>query len=201
VRMLRFLQEKTFERVGGNDTLKVDVRIVAATNRSLKSLVEDGTFREDLYYRLNVVQIAMPPLRARRSDIPVLATFFLQKYAEENEKSIAGISKDAMARLMAQPWPGNVRELENTIERAVVLATGTHIEEADLSTSAPGPNVGGLDMLVPGVTLAEAERLVLERTLEACGGDTAEAAKLLGISRRKIQYRLREWNESEDEHE
>lgn len=199
VRLLRFLQERTFERVGGNDTLKVDVRVVAATNRSLKSLVEDGTFREDLYYRLNVVQIAMPPLRARRSDIPVLATYFLQKYAAENEKTMVGISKGAMAQLMAQPWPGNVRELENAIERAVVLATGTDIEESDVSGSAPGPSGAGLDMLVPGVTLAEAERLVLERTLDACGGDTAKAAKLLGISRRKIQYRLREWNESEDE--
>lgn len=199
VRLLRFLQERTFERVGGNDTLKVDVRVVAATNRSLKTLVEDGTFREDLYYRLNVVQIAMPPLRARRSDIPVLATYFLQKYATENEKKMIGISKGAMAQLMAQPWPGNVRELENAIERAVVLATGTEIEESDVSGSAPGPSGAGLDMLVPGVTLAEAERLILERTLDACGGDTAKAAKLLGISRRKIQYRLREWNESGDE--
>ena len=101
-----------------------------------------------------------------------------------------------MTQLMAQPWPGNVRELENTIERAVVLATGTHIEGFELSTSTPTLGAGGLDMLVPGVTLAEAERLVLERTLDACGGDTAKAAKLLGISRRKIQYRLREWTES-----
>lgn len=195
VRLLRFLQERTFERVGGNEMIKVDVRVVAATNRSLQSLVEDGTFREDLFYRLNVVQIQMPPLRARRSDIPVLATYFLQKYATENEKSFTGISKAAMGRLMAQPWPGNVRELENTIERAVVLAVGPRIEEDDVSTSAPEIERGGLDMLVPGITLSEAERLVIERTLDACRGDTAEAAKLLGISRRKIQYRLREWSD------
>jgi transcriptional regulator with GAF, ATPase, and Fis domain len=116
IKLLRFLQEREFERVGGNETLKVDVRVVAATNRNLKQRVEDGRFREDLYYRLKVVQLDVPPLRVRRSDIPLLAHAFLRKYAAENDRSVQGLSEEALQHLMIYPWPGNVRELENAVE-------------------------------------------------------------------------------------
>jgi two-component system response regulator HydG len=181
VKLLRFLQEKELERVGGNDTLTVDVRVVAATNRDLKQAVAEGRFREDLYYRLDVVQIDVPPLRARKSDIPLLASAFLRKYAEENQKAIEGFSDEALRSILAYPWPGNVRELENAIERAAVMAEGTRIEPGDLS------------MLVPGLSMAELERMAILQTLESTAGNTQKAAELLDISRRKIQYRLKEW--------
>src|SRR5262249_54160436 len=124
VKLLRFLQEHEFERVGGNQTIKVDVRVVAATNRDLLDRVKQGLFREDLYYRLNVVSIEMPPLRSRPSDIPLLAAHFLQRYAKENEKNVTGFSDATLEKLVRYPWPGNVRELENAIERAVVVCRG-----------------------------------------------------------------------------
>jgi DNA-binding NtrC family response regulator len=192
VKLLRFLQEKQFERVGGNETLTVDVRIVAATNRELRERVKSGAFREDLYYRLNVVELDVPPLRVRKSDIPLLAHHFLRKFAAENEVNIRGFTDDGLRALLAYPWPGNVRELENAIERAVVMCTGALIDSEHL----PGRNGEGthdVAMLVPGVTMAELERMAILQTLEAVSGSTARAAELLGISRRKIQYRLKEW--------
>ncbi|MBW2376051.1 MAG: sigma-54-dependent Fis family transcriptional regulator, partial [Deltaproteobacteria bacterium] len=138
IKLLRFLQEREFERVGGNETLKVDVRVVAATNRNLKQRVEDGRFREDLFYRLKVVQLDVPPLRVRRSDIPLLAHAFLRKYAAENDRSVQGLTEEALQHLMIYPWPGNVRELENAIERAVVMCDGDLIDREDLPTSAHG---------------------------------------------------------------
>jgi len=197
VKLLRFLQEKQFERVGGNETVQVDVRVLAATNRDLKQRVEQGDFREDLYYRLNVVQLDVPPLRARRSDIPVLARHFLRKYAEENDADIGGFTDEAKQALMAYPWPGNVRELENAIERAVVLCEGRRVEAELLpgNTSDSPVKSDELGLLIPGITMAEVERIVLERTLEAVGGSTAKAADILGISRRKIQYRIKEWSQ------
>ena len=120
VKLLRFLQERTFERVGGNETLKVDVRVIAATNRDLAAEIKKGTFREDLFYRLNVVTVELPPLRERRGDIPALASFFLRRYAAENGKTIETFADDALQALLAYRWPGNVRELENVVERAVV---------------------------------------------------------------------------------
>ncbi len=197
VKLLRFLQEREFERVGGNETIRVDVRVVAATNRDLKQLVDTGEFREDLYYRLDVVQIDVPPLRARRSDIPALAHHFLRKYAQENESPVEGFTDAALHALMAYPWPGNVRELENAIERAVVLSESTSIDVdllPSLATDAPHDG-GDLGLLIPGITMAEVERIVIERTLDAVGGSTAKAAEILGISRRKIQYRLKEWSQ------
>jgi DNA-binding NtrC family response regulator len=192
VKLLRFLQEKQFERVGGNDTLTVDVRIVAATNRDLKEKVKNGSFREDLFYRLNVVQLEVPPLRVRKSDIPLLGHHFLRRFAEENERDIRGFTDDALRALLAYPWPGNVRELENAIERAVVMCQGTHVsaEHLPATGSERGEDMG---MLVPGVTMAELERLAILQTLEAVGHSTSKAAELLGISQRKIQYRLKEW--------
>jgi DNA-binding NtrC family response regulator len=127
VKLLRFLQERQFERVGGNETLSVDVRIVAATNRDLRELVKLGGFREDLFYRLNVVQIDVPPLRVRKSDIPTLATHFLRRFAEENARAIGGFTHEALKAMLAYPWPGNVRELENAIERAVVMCSESSI--------------------------------------------------------------------------
>jgi DNA-binding NtrC family response regulator len=199
VKLLRFLQEREFERVGGNQTLKVDVRVVAATNRDLQELVKEGKFREDLYYRLNVVQIDVPPLRARKSDIPELADFFLRRYAEENGRDIRGLSTEAMGALTAYPWPGNVRELENAIERAVVLCEGNEIEVRHLPTPGSTGTRQDLSMFMPGLRLAELERMAIVQTLDAVGGSTAKAAELLGISQRKIQYRIKEWGLGHDE--
>jgi DNA-binding NtrC family response regulator len=191
VKLLRFLQDKTFERVGGNETLKVDVRILAATNRDLASEVANGRFREDLYYRLNVVDIEVPPLRARPGDLLPLATHFLQRFAKENDKPVEGFAEDAVKRILTYRWPGNVRELENIIERAVVLCdepilTARHLPEG-VGTAARG------GMHVPGSTMSEIERHAIVTTLEACGASTTKAAEMLGISVRKIQYKLHEY--------
>ena len=199
VKLLRFLQEREFERVGGNETISVDVRVVAATNRDLAELVSNGQFREDLFYRLNVVRLDVPPLRARKSDVPMLAHAFLAKYAKENERDVRGFSHDALRRLVAYSWPGNVRELENSVERAVVMSSGTEIGPEDLPTAAGQRDQDDLRLLVPGVSMAEVERFVILQTLDAFGGSTAKAAETLGISRRKIQYRLREWGLSPDD--
>lgn len=194
IKLLRFLQEREFERVGGNETLSVDVRVVAATNTDLKQLVEDGIFREDLFYRLKVVQLDVPPLRVRRSDVPLLAQAFLNRFTEENERELNGFSDSALQHLMAYPWPGNVRELENAIERAVVMSHGDVIDVADLPTGTQGHLEGsGLAALIPGITMTELERLAIIQTLDAVDGSTARAAKILGVSQRKIQYRIKEW--------
>ncbi len=193
VKLLRFLQEREFERVGGNDTLRVDVRIVAATNRDLKQLVEEGKFREDLYYRLNVVRLEVPPLRARPSDITLLGEHFLRQYAEENEKEIHGFTQRAVDALLAHPWPGNVRELQNAVEQAVVLCEGDSVDAEDLPIAPAPAELDPLKMMIPGITLAELERYAILKTLEACGGSPTKAANILGVSRRTIQYRLQEW--------
>ena len=196
VKLLRFLQERTFERVGGNETLKVDTRILAATNRDLKAEIERGMFREDLYYRLNVITVELPPLRERKGDVPALASFFLRRYAAENGKSIEGFQEDALARITAYAWPGNVRELENVIERAVVLCDGPHIEVKHLPPSLV-PKIGNDGPPpVPGSTIADLEKYAILRTLEACGGSTSKAALILGVSTRKIQYKLHEYGEA-----
>ncbi len=199
VKLLRFLQEREFERVGGNQTIKVDVRIVAATNRDLLQRVKDGHFREDLYYRLNVVTIEMPALRTRPTDIPLLATHFLRKYAAENEKRVTGFIDEALEHLVRYAWPGNVRELENVIERAVVVCRGDEIRAIDLPANIR-PHAGdagrGEMPFVPGASLAELERFAILRTLEYTGGSTSRAAEILGISPRKIQYRLHEYSGS-----
>src|SRR5579863_2330261 len=191
VKLLRFLQERTFERVGGNETVKVDVRIIAATNRDLASEVGSGKFREDLYYRLNVVNIEMPPLRARPSDLLPLATHFLQRFAKENGKRIDGFADDAVERITGYRWPGNVRELENIIERAVVLCDGTKLTAKHLPAGVSAATRGG--MRIPGSTMAEIERHAIVTTLEACSGRTTQAAQMLDISVRKIQYKLHEY--------
>jgi two-component system response regulator HydG len=191
VKLLRFLQERTFERVGGNETLKVDVRIIAATNRDLAAEVAAGKFREDLYYRLNVVNIEMPPLRARPSDLLPLANHFLSRFAKENGKRIEGFSEDAVERITSYRWPGNVRELENVIERAVVLCDGPRLTAKHLPAGVGSVPKGAIR--IPGSTLGEIERHAILTTLEACGGRTSSAAQMLDISVRKIQYKLHEY--------
>jgi two-component system, NtrC family, response regulator HydG len=193
VKLLRFLQERQFERVGGNETLQVDTRIVAATNKDLQKLVEDGRFREDLYYRLNVVRLDVPPLRARPSDIPLLSDHFLRRFATENEKTIGGFAQPAMNALLLHPWPGNVRELQNAIEQAVVLCKSDLIELEDLPLSHTPNDADSIRLMIPGITMAELERFAILRTLDAVGGSPSKAAAMLGISRRTIQYRLQEW--------
>jgi len=193
VKLLRVLQEREFERVGGNQTIRVDVRLVAATNRNLKEMVAAGTFREDLYYRLNVINLTLPSLRQRPSDIPALATHFLKRYAEENGKNVNTISDAALSLLAHQLWPGNVRELENVIERAVVLAEGEAIEPAHLPPEFAATSRRAGAPLIPGSTMDEIERYAILKTLESVAGSTSQAAEILGISVRKIQYKLQEY--------
>ncbi|HTN82387.1 MAG TPA: sigma-54 dependent transcriptional regulator [Sorangium sp.] len=191
VKLLRVLQERMFERVGGNDTVSVDVRLIAATNRDLAAAVQEGRFREDLYYRLNVVHIDMPPLRVRDTDVLLLANHFLRRFAAENHRKIEGFTDEARAKLVAHRWPGNVRELENAIERAVVLCDDARIDAEHLPIDA-APVVKGA-LRIPGATMAEIERYAILSTLEATNGSTTRAAELLDISIRTIQYRLHEY--------
>jgi two-component system NtrC family response regulator/two-component system response regulator HydG len=201
VKLLRFLEEREFERVGGNRTYKVDVRIVCATHRDLARKLAEGTFREDLYYRLNVIEIHVPPLRARASDIPVLAHHFLKKYADANRKTVRGLSDEALALLLRHAWPGNVRELENAIERAVVLTAEPVLTPAHFPTlrrlEAAPANAAEAGISIPGSRFADIERETILRTLEAVGGSTSRAAALLGISARKIQYKVKEYHQQE----
>jgi DNA-binding NtrC family response regulator len=192
VKLLRFLQEREFERVGGNETITVDVRVIAATNRNLPQMVAEGKFREDLFYRLNVISVDMPALRARPSDVPLLASHFLAKYGAENGKTLRGFSGEALDHLTAYNWPGNVRELENIVERAVVLAQGGEVTLADLppQLAAVKEREG---LLIPGATMDEIERYAITKTLESTGGSTSRAAEILNISVRKIQYKLHEY--------
>ncbi len=191
VKLLRVLQERTFERVGGNEAVRVDVRLIAATNRDLAVEVREGRFREDLYYRLNVVHMEMPPLRARGNDVITLANYFLRRSAEDNQKSLTGFTERATAKLVSHRWPGNVRELENVVERAVVLAEGSHIDESDLPIDASSTQKIGIQ--IPGSTMSEIERYAILTTLDAVSGSTAKAAEMLDISVRTVQYRLHEY--------
>jgi len=195
VKLLRFLQEHEFERVGGDQTIRVDVRVIAATNRNLSEEVARGRFREDLYYRLNVVNVELPPLRERRADIPALGRFFLERFAGENGKALEGFAPETVDLLLSHEWPGNVRELENAIERAVVMAPGPQIEPRHLPP-AVRPSVKAASSLppVPGSTLADLEKYAILETLASVGGSTSKAADILGISVRTIQYRLHQYN-------
>ena len=196
VKLLRVLQEREFERLGGTRTIKVDVRLLAATNRDLRAALEDGTFREDLYYRLNVVPIDIPPLREHKEDIPGLANLFLARFAKESgrEERISGIAPAAMHLLTGHYWPGNVRELQNVIERACALATGTQLEASDIQLDSPR-NRGGAasdrDRFLPdGMTLDQWEDEMIRESLKRAGGNKSQAARLLGLSRNALRYRL-----------
>jgi DNA-binding NtrC family response regulator len=188
-RLLRVLQEREFEPLGSEQTVHVDVRVIAATNKDLRQLVADGRFQEDLYYRLNVIPIALPPLRERREDIPPLVEHFIQRHASRAGKRIDGISPDAMRALVDAPWPGNVRELENTVERAVVLATQAIIQAADVTlVSAAAPAQGLLPSLNLKQNLEWAERETARRALESARGVKKDAAEAMGISQRAMSY-------------
>ena len=191
VKLLRVLQERTFERVGGNESIKIDVRLVAATNKDLPTEVRERRFREDLYYRLNVVHLDMPPLRFRGQDVATLADHFLRKFARENHKKIDGLSPAARAKLVAHRWPGNVRELENAMERAVVFTEGDLVEADSLPFDATPAVTDGIR--IPGASMAEIEKHAILTTLEAAEGSTTRAAEILDISVRTIQYRLHEY--------
>ena len=196
VKLLRFLQEREFERVGGNQTIHVDVRVIVATNRRLAEEVAARRFREDLYYRMNVVALEMPALRERKSDIPLLAKFFLDRYARANNKTFEGFTPEALELLVNHEWPGNVRELENAIERAVIFAPGPLFEPTHLppTVHATRPLTGMPP--IPGATMAELARYAILETLRATAGSTSKAAEILGISARTIQYRLHEYSDA-----
>jgi two-component system, NtrC family, response regulator PilR len=187
-KLLRVMQEREFMRLGGVDTIKVDVRVVAATNADLKRAVEDGRFREDLYYRLNVIAIQLPPLRQRKEDIPALVAHFVEKYSKENGKPVEGVTSEVLQALMDYDWPGNVRELENVIERGVVLTTNGRIERElipDHVRSTPTFHIPHVAVPPEGISLREViasfERRLIESTLESTGGVQKDAARLLGL--------------------
>jgi two-component system response regulator HydG len=191
-KLLRVLQAGEFERVGGTRTLKVDVRLVAATNADLASLVREKRFREDLYYRLNVITIQLPPLRERREDIPLLAHHFLRSFASKNAKPIVGFSEDTVDILQTYAWPGNVRELENVIERAVVLTRSSMISPADLPETLTGSDQAARHLVISiGTPLEEVENRLIDETLRYTKGDKTLAAKLLGIATRTIYRRMK----------
>src|SRR5438552_14706569 len=192
VKLLRVLQEREFERLGGTRTIKVDVRLIAATNRDLRAALEQGTFREDLYYRLNVVPIDLPPLRDHTDDIPGLVEHFLAKYRKESGKQIRGVTPQAIQLLANFHWPGNVRELENIIERAAAFAKGEWIEAGDIHLDT-GPAKGSnapMGFLPPGMTLDQWEDEMIREALRRSGGNKSQAARLLGLSRNALRYRL-----------
>ena len=195
IKLLRFLGERTFERVGSNKTLTADVRLIAATNKKLEDLVKAGTFREDLFFRLRVVEIVLPPLRARPGDVPLLAQVFLREFARENNKPVTEFTADAMESLMHCPWPGNVRELRTAIEHAVVLCRGEKISARDLPSSVrAGSALAGADpqrMLARNdLTVREAEKQLIIRALKETGGNRTLAAGKIGMSRRTLHRKL-----------
>jgi DNA-binding NtrC family response regulator len=198
VKLLRVLQEQSFERVGGNETLQVDVRIITATNTDLKAGVREGRVREDLYYRLKVVTIPLPPLRDRREDIPALARHFVKKFTEQNGKPPMTIDGSAMAALTSYSWPGNVRQLENVLESAVVMSTGETITPELVALDAPRTPVEDQSVLrfLPGTPLEDVERQLILATLQAEGGNKTQTAKRLGIGVRTLYRKLKEYGVS-----
>jgi DNA-binding NtrC family response regulator len=203
VKLLRLLGERTFERVGGNQTLTSDVRLVTATNRDLHKLVEEGKFREDLYYRLNVVQINLPPLRDRKDDIPLLVSAFLKQFAKENEKPFRELTPDAMHGILDYGWPGNVRELRTAVEHGVVMSSGAKIGLRDLPAAVrqarkDGPSARVSAASTGQLNLHESEHRYMMRALDETKGNVTEAAKKLGISRRTLHRKLRSLKESQD---
>jgi DNA-binding NtrC family response regulator len=196
VKLLRVLQEREFERLGGTKTLKVDIRMIAATNRDLRAALEEGTFREDLYYRLNVVPIDIPPLREHKEDIPDLVNHFLARFAADSEKEIEGITAAAVSQLMGYHWPGNIRQLENSVERAVALSSGRLIDVNDIhldtiqGKTAAASSSSGAQFLPEGMTLEQWEDNMIREGLRRANGNKSQAARLLGLSRNALRYRL-----------
>ena len=196
VKILRVLGERTFERVGGNQTLETDVRLITATNKDLATLVAEGRFREDLYFRLNVVPLTMPPLRTRKEDLPLLVQAFLRESAKENAKPLRELAPEAMACILEYNWPGNVRELRAAIEHAVVMCSTPRIGVRDLPASVRRPVQAseGPPQEAHGLNLHQSERNLIFRALEESGGNRTQAARILGISRRTLHRRLKELN-------
>ncbi len=192
VKLLRVLQEREFERLGSNKTLHIDVRVIAATNQDLRAALEQGTFREDLYYRLNVVPMEIPPLRERRDDIPWLAEHFVKKLSPDTGSRVEGITEAAMQKLMGYDWPGNVRELENVIERSLVMARGNQLDAADirLDTGRQARAASGDFSLPSGMTLDQYEQEIIKAALKKADGNKSQAARLLGLTRNALRYRL-----------
>jgi DNA-binding NtrC family response regulator len=194
VKLLRVLQEREVERVGGDRTEPVDVRVVAATHKDLRLEVREGRFREDLFYRLAVIELRTPALAERREDIPALARCFLERHAARSRKAVRSLSDRALKVLLGADWPGNVRQLENCIERAVILCQGDEIEPRHLPRELMQRERGEVELPhIPGASMADVERYVILKTLEHVRGSTGKAAEILGISARKIQYRLSEY--------
>ena len=195
MKLLRILQEKQFERLGSNVTRNVDVRVVAATNVDLRAALEEGRFREDLYYRLNVIPINVPPLRSRKEDIPFLAMHFVAKLAPELGSKARELSSAAMDRLLEHTWPGNVRELENTIERSLVLSSHEVLQPADIRIEAPRISAASAAaqssaMLPEGETLEHWEQMMIREAMRRANGNKSQAARLLGLTRNALRYRL-----------
>ena len=193
VKLLRVLQEREFERLGSNQTRHIDVRVVAATNQDLRAALEQGTFREDLYYRLNVVPMNIPPLRDRKQDIPFLANHFVHKLAPDTGCRVESITEAALEKLMGYHWPGNVRELENVIERSLVMCGGTQLDAADIkleNAPRPRPQSGDPHFLPDGMTLDEYEQEIIREALRRADGNKSQAARLLGLTRNALRYRL-----------
>jgi two-component system response regulator PilR (NtrC family) len=202
VKLLRVLQDREFKRVGGTEDIRVDVRIISATNKDLEEAVREKRFREDLFYRLNVIQIKLPPLRERREDIPILAMHFLRKYTEELNKNMTGISPETLRILLDYDYPGNVRELQNIIERAVALESAQELTAQNLSTyldQQPSSRRGAIDLDIPseGIDLEkvveELERHLLMKALDKTKGIKKKAAELLHINFRSMRYRLEKY--------
>jgi two-component system response regulator HydG len=198
VKLLRVLQEREFNRVGGEATIQVDVRVIAASNKNLLEQINSGTFREDLYYRLNVVEIEIPPLRERKEDIPLLAQHFLKQFAAKNRKNINGFTPKAMENLIRYDWPGNVRELMNAVERGVVLARSHYLDIVDFPFMKASLFQNDADLvnqtklsLDGDVSLEEVEKAAILKTLEAAGGNKSEAARRLRITRKTLHKKLK----------
>ena len=194
VKLLRVLQEHKFERVGGEKSIEVDVRVVAATNRNLEDEVKAGRFREDLFYRLNVVRIEMPSLRERMDDIPLLMHSFLREFNIENKKNIKGFDKASKSAMIKYAWPGNIRELKNAVESAVVMCTGDEIKLEDLPRALRAQGEEKVISIPIGITMDEAEKIIIQENLAANKGNKSRTADILGIGRKTLHRKLEELN-------
>ncbi len=195
VKMLRVLQEQELQRVGGQETIHTDARIIAATNRDLEQEVRDGNFREDLYYRLNVVTVHVPPLRDRKGDIPLLVDHFVRKFSEKNRREVAGVTSECMDLLSSYSWPGNVRELENAVERGVILMRGEYLTEKSLPLPIQKQRQENEEEADQPSSLQAQEKKLILKTLEETGGNKSEAARRLGITRKTLQNKLQKYGE------
>lgn len=193
IKILRVLQDKRFERVGGEETLEVDVRVIAATNRNLEEEILQGRFREDLFYRLNVVHIQVPPLRERKDDIPLMLNAFLDEFNRENNKSITGFDSRSRSALYKYDWPGNIRQLRNCVESAVVMCSGSQISLEDLPPTIRGAAEASVIQVPMGITLAEAEKIIIQQNLAANQGNKSKTADVLDIGRKTLHRKLEEY--------